>query len=379
MVLNFRFAIVSDLHIALPHTIWDHPNRFHLVEVSIPAFESALEHLTQLDLDFLLLPGDLTQHGEPENHAWLRSRLAQLPFPVYVVPGNHDVPVLKANQQSIAFADFPHYYRKFGYEDPQQPYYNCQLLPGVRLIGLNSNSFNDQGEQVGRLDRQQLRWLEAELAATGDELVLVMVHHNVVEHLPNQSRHPMANRYMLENAPELLQLLQKYKVQLVFTGHLHVQDVACSQGIYDITTGSLVSYPHPYRVLEFRRDDDGREWLQILSHRVESVPDFPNLQQSSRQWMGDRSFPFLIKLLTLPPLSLPLAQAKELAPGLRDFWATIADGDAVLDYPHFPLEVRRHIQAYGALAQPNSGIATNDSATLIDNNSTLLLDRSAKL
>lgn len=379
MVLNFRFAIVSDLHIALPHTIWDHPNRFHLVEVSIPAFESVLEHLTQLDLDFLLLPGDLTQHGEPENHAWLRSRLAQLPFPVYVVPGNHDVPVLKANQQSIAFADFPHYYRKFGYEDPQQPYYNCQLLPGVRLIGLNSNSFNDQGEQVGRLDRQQLRWLEAELAATGDELVLVMVHHNVVEHLPNQSRHPMANRYMLENAPELLQLLQKYKVQLVFTGHLHVQDVACSQGIYDITTGSLVSYPHPYRVLEFCRDDDGREWLQILSHRVESVPDFPNLQQSSRQWMGDRSFPFLIKLLTLPPLSLPLAQAKELAPGLRDFWATIADGDAVLDYPHFPLEVRRHIQAYGALVQPNSGIATNDSATLIDNNSTLILARSAKL
>ncbi|MBD2388262.1 metallophosphoesterase family protein [Cylindrospermum sp. FACHB-282] len=378
MVLNFRFAIVSDLHIALPHTIWDHPNRFHLVEVSIPAFESALEHLTQLDLDFLLLPGDLTQHGEPENHAWLQSRLSQLPFPVYVVPGNHDVPVLMANEQSIAFADFPHYYRKFGYEKREQLYYNCQLLPGVRLIGLNSNSFNDQGEQVGRLDDKQLRWLEAELAATGDELVLVMIHHNVIEHLPNQSRHPMANRYMLENAPELLQLLQQYRVQLVFTGHLHVQDVACSQGIYDITTGSLVSYPHPYRVLEFRRDNDGREWLEILSHRVESVPDFPNLQQSSRQWMGDRSFPFLIKLLTLPPLSLPLTQAKELAPGLRDFWATIANGDAVLDYPHFPLEVRRHIQAYGALAQPNPGIASNDSANLIDNNSTLLLKNSAE-
>ncbi len=95
MDLNFRFAIVSDLHIALPHTIWNHPSRFHLVEVSIPAFESVLRHLTQLDLDFLLLPGDLTQHGEPENHAWLQQRLAQLPFPVYVVPGNHDVPVWK--------------------------------------------------------------------------------------------------------------------------------------------------------------------------------------------------------------------------------------------------------------------------------------------
>ncbi|MCW5312723.1 metallophosphoesterase [Nostoc sp. KVJ3] len=373
MALNFRFAVVSDLHVALPHTIWDHPSRFHLVEVSISAFQSVLEHLTQLDLDFLLLPGDLTQHGEPENHAWLQQCLAQLPFPVYVVPGNHDVPVLLADRQSIAFADFPYYYTKFGYEDPQQIYYVRQLLPGVKLIGLNSNFFNDQGEQIGCLDAKQLQWLEEVLAASVDELVLVMVHHNVVEHLPNQSNHPLANRYMLANSAELLQLLKRYGVKLVFTGHLHVQDIAYSDGVYDITTGSLVSYPHPYRVLEFHRDHEGKESLQILSHRVESVPDFPDLQESSRQWMGDRSFPFLIKLLTHSPLNLPLSQAKKLAPSLRDFWATIADGDAVLDYPQFPLEVQRYIQTYNASAQSNPGMSTAGTLTLIDNNSTLLL------
>ncbi|MBD2148166.1 metallophosphoesterase [Sphaerospermopsis sp. FACHB-1194] len=366
MDINFRFAIVSDLHIALPHTIWDHPSRFHLVEVSIPAFESVLEHLTQLDLDFLLIPGDLTQHGEPENHAWLANRLAQLPFPVYVVPGNHDVPVLSANEQSIGFADFPHYYRKFGYENPHQPYYNCQILPGVRLIGLNSNTFDEDGKQIGRLDQQQFQWLETELAKINNDLALVMVHHNVVEHLPDQSNHPMANRYMLENAPELIKLLRKHGVRLVFTGHLHVQDVVCGDGVYDITTGSLVSYPHPYRVLEFERDHLGKEWLQIVSHRVESVPDFPNLQESSKQWMGDRSFPFLIKLLTLPPLNLPLIQAQQLAPDLRDFWATIADGDAVIDYPNFPLEVRRYIQKYSAVTHTGH-------PSPIDNNSKLLL------
>ncbi|MEH1929562.1 metallophosphoesterase family protein [Nostoc sp.] len=373
MTLNFRFAVVSDLHLALPHTIWDHPSRFHLVEVSISAFKSVLEHLIQLDLDFLLLPGDLTQHGEPENHAWLQQCLAQLPFPVYVVPGNHDVPVLLASQQSIAFADFPYYYTKFGYDDPQQMYYIRQLLPGVKLIGLNSNSFNEQGEQVGCLDTKQLRWLEEVLAASGDELVLVMVHHNVVEHLPNQSSHPLANRYMLANSAELLQLLRRYGVKLVFTGHLHIQDIAYSDGVYDITTGSLVSYPHPYRVLEFHRDKEGKESLQILSHRVESVPEFPDLQQSSRQWMGDRSFPFLIKLLTDSPLYLPLSQAKKLAPSLRDFWSTIADGDAVLDYPNFPLEVRRYIQTYNALAQLNPDMPSSETLTPIDNNSTLLL------
>jgi len=368
MTLNFRFAVVSDLHIALPHTIWNHPNRFHLVEVSIPAFESVLEKLTQLDLDFLLLPGDLTQHGEPDNHVWLHERLSRLPFPVYVVPGNHDVPVLMANEQSIAFVDFPYHYRKFGYDDPEKLYYTCQLLPGVRLIGLNSNYFDDQGEQVGRLDTKQIRWLEEVLEATRHELVLVMVHHNVIEHLPDQSRHPMANRYMLENAPELLQMLRRYGVRLVFTGHLHVQDIAYLEGVYDITTGSLVSYPHPYRVLEFHRDRNDREWLQILSHRVESVPDFPNLQQTSRQWMNDHSLPFLLKLLTLPPLNLPLAQAQELAPSMREFWANIACGDALFDYTHFPQEVGRYFEKYGA-------ISPCGTPSLIDNNTTLVLSR----
>ncbi|MEA5580376.1 metallophosphoesterase [Nodularia harveyana UHCC-0300] len=365
MVLNFRFAVVSDLHITLPHTIWDHPSRFHLVEVSIPAFESVIEHLTQLNLDFLLLPGDLTQHSEPENHLWLQSRLAKLPFPTYVIPGNHDVPVLEANEQSIGFADFPKYYRKFGYENPQKLYYTHQLLPGVRLISLNSNFFNAEGELVGRLDPAQLRWLEEVLAAADEELVLVMVHHNVVEHLPEQSRHPIGKRYILENSAELLDILRRYGVKLVFTGHLHIQDIASSQGVYDITTGSLVSYPHPYRVLEFQQDNYGRQWLQILSHRVATVPDFPNLQDSSRQWMGDRSLPLLVKLLTQYPLNLPLIEAKKLAPSLRDFWANIADGDGLLDYPEFPPAVREYIQTYGAIAK---GIPT-----LIDNNSTLLL------
>lgn len=366
MTLNFRFAIVSDLHIALPHTIWNHPDRFHLVEVSIPAFESVLEHLTQLNLDFLLLPGDLTQHGEPENHAWVQERLSRLPFPVYVIPGNHDVPVLKASEQSIACADFPHYYHKFGYSDTNELYYTCQILSGVRLIGLNSNSFNAQGNQVGHLDTKQLKWLEEVLALNSDELVLVMVHHNVVEHLPNQSSHPMANRYMLGNALQLLQVLQRYNVKLVFTGHLHVQDVAYSQGVYDITTGSLISYPHPYRVLEFNRDQYGRDWLQILSYRVESVPDFPNLQQTSRKWMGERSFPFLVKLLTLPPVNLPLAQAQELAPSLREFWANIAAGDALFNCTHFPQEVGRYFEKYGA-------VTSEGTPALIDNNTTLLL------
>ncbi|MGC9527690.1 MAG: metallophosphoesterase family protein [Limnospira sp.] len=348
MALNFRFAIASDLHVALPHTIWDHPNRFHLVEVGIPALEQVLEHLATLDLDFLLLPGDLTQHGERDNHAWLSDRLAQLPYPVYVIPGNHDVPLAQTDGHLIGLSDFPAYYPHCGYTDRDRLYYTCELLPGLRLIGLNSNWFDETGTQIGYLDEKQLHWLREVLAASRDELVLVTIHHNVIEHLPGQSTNALGRRYMLGNAPELLALLHAAGVKLIFTGHLHVQDIAEWRGMYDITTGSLVSYPHPYRTLNFRTDDRGRQWLEIESHRITSVPDFPELATTSKEWMGDRSFPFMMRLLTGPPLCLPEQEAQQWAPSLRYFWADIADGDPKFDFPEFPPAVRRYFRGFSA-------------------------------
>lgn len=365
MALDFRFAIASDLHLALPHTIWDHPSRFHLVEVSIPSLEAVLEHLSQLDIDFLLIPGDLTQHGEPDNHIWLQERLGKLPFPVYVIPGNHDVPNLLPNSQSIGLDDFPFYYGSYGYGDGKKLYYSLKILPQVRLIGLNSNMFDDRQQQIGRLDDAQLLWLEEILAKADEEVIMVMVHHNIIEHLPGQSHHSMGRRYMLENAPLLLQLLQKAGVNLVFTGHLHAQDVAYKQGVYDITTGSLVSYPHPYRILHFYSDFQGKKWLKIKSYRVESLPQWPHLAKMSREWMGDRSFSFMLRLLTESPLNLPVAEAQELAPSLRYFWADIAQGDGIFDFPQFPPKVRRYFQTFSA---NNNGFLAG-----IDNSAILLI------
>lgn len=362
--MHFRFGIISDLHIAIPSTIGEHPSRFHLVEVSIPALKAALSHLKEMHLDFLLIPGDLTQDGEPENHRWLQEFLSALPFPVYVVPGNHDVPTLLPTERSIGFQDFPSYYRQFGYDNPDRLYYTQEVLPGVQLIGLNSNQFCPRVGQIGCLDDEQLAWLETLLPQVKDRLVMVAIHHNVVEHLPGQAEHELGRRYMLDNAPTLLKMLRHAGVKLIFTGHLHVQDVACDRGIYEVTTGSMVSFPHPYRVIEVSTDGS-RNWeLDIQSHRIQRLPGWEDLSHISRQWMGDRSYPFMMKLLTTHPLNLPLTEAEKLAPQLRYFWSDIAAGDGLFDFPDFPAPVRQYFQQFSAIDRQGVPASIDNQTTL---------------
>ncbi|MEO1621272.1 MAG: metallophosphoesterase [Cyanobacteria bacterium J06632_3] len=373
--LNFKFAIVSDLHIALPHTIWDAPNRFHLVEVSIPAFEQILAGLEANPPDFLLLPGDLVQHGERENHEWLANRLSQLPFPVCVVPGNHDVvrkdgnlPSDGSGKDRIALKDFPAIYQHFGYSDGQQLDYHREIIPGVHIIGLNSNAFDETGEQIGTglIAPQQLAWLDEQLAALSGEFVMVMVHHNVLEHLPGQAKTKLGQRYMIRNASELVSRLQAAQVPVAFTGHLHVQDIAQADNFYAITTGSLVSYPHPYRLLSVATDEMGNHHLSVETRRIESVPDWPTLQETSKNWMCDRSRPFITRLLTEPPLSLSPRQAVHFAGEVKDFWATVAAGDAQFDYGQLPEKAQRYFQRYNA-------VDPQGQTRFIDNNATIVL------
>ena len=373
MALLARFAVVSDLHIALPHTIWDSPTRFHLVEVSIPAFEQILDHLARVDIDFLLLPGVLVQHGERENHQWLVQRLGQLPYPVYVVPGNHDVVKHGGCDRTLSLDEFVHLYQDFGYTDPTQPYYHHKLLDGLHLIGLNSNGFEPNGDPfyTGWLDPEQVDWLDQPLVQLAQlpnqPLTLVMLHHNALEHLPRQSHSRMGQRYMVKNATDLTERLQAANVPLMFTGHLHVQDVAQANRLYEVTTGSLVSYPHPYRICELAiADADHR--LDITSHRIEAVPDWPTLQATSQQWMAEHSFPYMMKLLTSKPLYLPPAEAEKIAPVMQNFWARVAGGDALFDFPELPPKLQRYFHTFSATAP-------DGQPQCIDNNATLWLKR----
>src|SRR5436305_11030669 len=77
---------LSDTHIRLPGQL-----AYRRVDTSayLERAVAAVNRLPQA-ADAVIVTGDLTDFGRPEEYAQLRALLAPLRCPVYLMPGNHD-------------------------------------------------------------------------------------------------------------------------------------------------------------------------------------------------------------------------------------------------------------------------------------------------
>ena len=166
----------------------------------------AVAHLAALQPrpDAVLLTGDLVDAGLPEEYDLLRSILADLPQPCYLIPGNHD----DRGALAKAFAD--HAYLPRGAE-----FLNYVVDDhAVRLIGVDSTV---PGEPGGELCAVRAAWLAARLDEAPDRPTIVFMHHppfaTGIEHM-DAMRLRGADRLaaVVRNRPQVLRIL---------CGHVH--------------------------------------------------------------------------------------------------------------------------------------------------------------
>lgn len=204
----------------------------------------------------VLIPGDLADDGEATEHQGIAELLKNFEQTtgkkVYVVPGNHDI--LKTT-----ISQFETYYAEFGYneaiaKDSLSGSYVAELSDDYRLLAVDSTDHS--GSSSWGLTAERVEWIrqQAEQAQKDGKKLIAMFHHNLLNHLMLIDL--ILSGGVIGDAFGLRDIFAQYGVKYIFTGHTHEHDVASYTGkngevIYDLVTGSLSSYPNPYRQVAF--------------------------------------------------------------------------------------------------------------------------------
>lgn len=289
---NAKIGLISDLHYTHPSLIAEEGEALNnylrhdrkLLLESHALLKKSVENLLNENVNIVLIPGDLTKDGEMVSHQGVAKLLKPLKdkgVKILVIPGNHDID----NPDAVSFhgdktrqvstvspSEFKQIYHEYGYGnavsvDNHSLSYVSEPIEGLRIICIDAckyydNTFVSRGANRdscvthGVVKPETMHWIKTEIrvAKLLNKKVIAQLHHGVVEHFDYQSF--FARPYLVDNYREVQKMFMEEGLNVVFTGHFHASDIAKAEDkngnyIYDIETGSIVTYPCPYRIIDF--------------------------------------------------------------------------------------------------------------------------------
>ncbi len=404
-------AIMSDVHLMAPQllvregkAIDDYiANDRKMLVQSPELLDSAVKHVVEYRPQVVLVTGDLTKDGERVSHELLVNRylkpLEEQGTRVFVIPGNHDVnnPHAKVydgdatkRTATISAEDFAHIYKEYGYgeaiaRDAHSLSYVVQLDPKIRLIAVDACEYeeNDFDKDIcvtaGRIKPETMDFIarQAEEAHRQGMDVVMMMHHGIVSHFNWQDK--VMKEYLVDNWRKQAQKIAKMGIKVCFTGHFHSQDVSEKYGLTDMETGSTVSYPHPYRLIEV----DGREGtLTVRTERVKELTSMSGsgetLQQKSERYANSALSSVIEPMI---PKKVPADVKQECGRVLGEAYAMHLAGDehpsddfkarlkaAAKRLKHYSWKWAFIMKKIGKYLSTDTGVADNDLTVYYRNN-----------
>jgi 3',5'-cyclic AMP phosphodiesterase CpdA len=358
---QLKLATFSDVHYFVTNLLVHDGSAFQmylaadrkLLLQSEAILDQVITEVNQAQPQIVLVPGDLTKDGELIGHQAMTIKLQQLKAAgakVFVIPGNHDINNPHARSYdgdtttpvpSVTTAQFATLYAGFGYgdalaRDPNSLSYVAEPVPGLWILAMDAThperSTSTEPFTGGYFDTPRLNWIISQLAAARSQgkYVIGLMHHGLLEHYTGQKT--LFPEYVLDDYQDVSQLFASYGMKVVFTGHYHAQDVvkaSFSEGsLYDIETGSVVTYPCPYRLLTLETNGT----LAITSHAITNIAynlggvPFPTYASN---YLHTGLIGIATYMLMSPPYNLPPATAQFLAPAMADAFVAHYQGDEI--------------------------------------------------
>src|SRR4051812_5508763 len=147
-----------------------HLSDLHFGRIDQRLIEPLIQTVTSVTPDVVAVSGDLTQRARRGQFLEARRFLDRLPFPLLVVPGNHDVPLF--NLAARLFRPY-HAYQRYIQQD-LAPVYEAD---GMVMVGLNS-ARRLPFSGAGRLNEAQVTRAAARLQSAADAAVRIVVTHH---------------------------------------------------------------------------------------------------------------------------------------------------------------------------------------------------------
>ncbi len=271
------FWVISDTHL-IADSLHDHGQAFSQMQKTSQGKdlyyqETALSAFVRMAQKkkptAIIVTGDVTFNGErvsAEKFAEIFKPLEETQL--LVLPGNHDIydgwaREFRGKKQYYAGQISPRMWRnifKTSYKnavsvDDKSLAYSVQLNPNYLLILADSNEYGKEESTTapataGFLGREQRRWIKAQLqyASENNLQVIFCMHHNLYAH------NPAVNKgYVVDDYRELRKLLAQYNVKLVFSGHIHAQNIMLPQDpcpATEVVTASFCSNDQGYGVVK---------------------------------------------------------------------------------------------------------------------------------
>jgi len=195
---------------------------------------------------FLVNTGDLVERGTKENFVAFQQLMADFPLPFYPVPGNHDMGSGGSLMHFLAFSGAPAAHYSFD-------------VGTVHFTMANSS--------LGHLRREELHWIDRDLAATERPVKFVFLHHPPFD--------PDGTDHVLQSGNDaFMALMQQHEVDYVFAGHIHAYSQAVQNGTTYVISGGggapLYHKDHPsafYHYIQVTVDGN-----QVRTEMVKVVP-----------------------------------------------------------------------------------------------------------
>ncbi len=366
---EFTIIEVTDIHY-ISNNINDKGEAFQTMLANADGRETYyIEELTdalvyeiqQMQPDVMIVSGDLTHNGEKESHIEIAKKLAKIEesgVTVLVTAGNHDINNPYAREfkgseevvtETVTPEEFEQIYYEFGFSDAaardeKTLSYLSKVSEDLWVLMLDSNLYRQNTTAPvtnGILNKSTLDWVRniGDQAKAEDVEILGVMHHNLYNHSDI-----LYQGFTIGNAKDVLEVFKDSGINLVLSGHIHVQDIAsdAEKTVFDVVTSGFIVSPVTYGKLTYSKEDgftykteklDVESWVESTNNTDEYLQNFE--ENSSKQFY-DSSFDGVYKMLMDTGIVTD-EEAKEMAEvmavlNMHYFGGTVKDIDSEIGY-----------------------------------------------